>query len=94
MTLPPAASIFSTALFEKACAETDSFTSRSPWPRTFTSRLRLRTRPASFSSSGVTSVPASNRARSRTFSDQTLVRKGPIGIASFEVEPRCLPMRM
>ena len=58
------------------------------------SRFRLRTRPFSFRSSGVTSVPASKRARSRTFSDQTDVRKGPIGYASFEVEPRCLPIRM
>jgi hypothetical protein len=94
VTAPPAASIFSTALFENAWAETVSFTPRSPWPRIFTSRRRFRIKPFSSSSSGVTSLPASKRARSRTFSDQTLVRKGPIGIASFEVDPRCLPMRM
>jgi hypothetical protein len=95
VTLPPAASIFSTALFENAWAETESFTVRSPWPSTFTSERRFRIRPASLSSSGVTSVPALNLdSRSRTFTDQLWVRNGPIGIASFEVEPRCLPMRM
>ena len=32
--------------------------------------------------------------RTATFTGTVEVRKGPIGIASLEVDPRCLPRRM
>ena len=89
VTLPPAASIFSIAVFEKPCAEIASFFVSSPSPSTFTSIESLLIRPALFRASGVTSAPASKRAsRSRTLTGCVCVRNGPIGIASAEVLPR------
>ncbi len=94
-TFPPVPSIFSRALFEKLCAETVSFFVRSPWPRIFTSMRVERISRFAFNSSGVTSVPTSNtRSSSRTLTPCESVRCGPIGIASFEVEPRSFPSRM
>ena len=95
VTLPPAASIFSTAVFENPWAETVSFFVSSPSPSTFTSIESLFTSPAAFSASGVTSAPASKRlSRSRTLTGCVCVRNGPIGIASAEVFPRSLGSRM
>jgi hypothetical protein len=54
----------------------------------------LRISPARLSSSGVTSVPASKRDSAETLTGWLYVRKGPIGIASADVAPRCLPTRM
>ncbi len=94
-TLPPAASIFSTADFENPWAETESFFVSSPSPRIFTSTWSLATRPTPLSDSGVTSEPASKRlSRSRRLTGWLYVRKGPIGIASADVLPRSLPRRM
>ena len=53
---------------------------------------RVPDQPGLLSSSGVTSP--SKRSRSRTLTAETFVRCGPIGIASFEYGPRCLPRRM
>jgi hypothetical protein len=94
LTVPPAASIFSRALDDIACTVTVSAFVSSPVPRIFTSLRVVRIRPRSFSSSGVTSVPASKTSRRPTFTGCWKVRNGPIGIASLDVEPRCLPMRM
>src|SRR5919108_1097674 len=47
--------------------------------------------PASTRLSGVTSAPSSKRSRSRMLTGTVVVRCGPIGIASFEYGPRCLP---
>src|SRR4029079_1229121 len=57
--VPPAAAIFSAALPLNLCARTVSFLLMSPRASTLTPPL-LPTRPCSRSSSGVTSVPASN----------------------------------
>ena len=93
--LPPAASIFSRALAENACAVTASFFFRSPFPSTFTSVFVFLIRRFSISASRVTSAPASKtRSSSETFTGTVEVRCGPIGIASFEVAPRCLGTRM
>ena len=95
VTVPPAASIFSTADFEKPCAETDRVVVSSPRPSTLTSTESFRINPAAFSDSGVTCVPASKRcSRSATFTGWLYVRNGPIGIASAEVLPLSLPVRM
>src|SRR3954451_10901858 len=59
--VPPAAAIFSAALPLNLCALTVSFFEMSPRARIFTP-LVLATSPCSCSSSGVTSVPASNRS--------------------------------
>ena len=93
--MPPAAVIFSRALSEKACAVTDSFFVSSPWPRIFTSARVFLSRPFSTSDSRLTVSPsAKTRSRSRRFTGWVKVRNGPIGIASFDVAPRCLPTRM
>src|SRR5690606_5164787 len=63
---PPAAAIFSSAVRENLCAFTVSFTERSPSPSTFNPSFRFFTMPFSFRSSGVTTVPSSNRLRSFT----------------------------
>jgi len=44
--------------------------------------------------SGVTSAPSSKRSSALTLIGAVDVRNGPIGIASLEVAPRCLPSRM
>src|SRR5262245_55233070 len=59
--VPPAAAIFSAALPLNLCARTVSFFEMSPRARTLMLPVRP-TRPCSRSSSGVTSVPASNRS--------------------------------
>src|SRR6266536_672784 len=94
LTVPPTASIFSRALFEKACAETVSFFLSSPLPRIFTSVFVFLITPASTSASRVTSVPSSKRSSCETLTGMFEVLNGPIGIASFDVEPRCFGMRM
>ena len=43
--MPPAASIFSTAVFENVCAVTESFFVSSPSPSTLTSTESLAMRP-------------------------------------------------
>src|SRR6185369_5810556 len=60
-TVPPAAAIFSAALPLNLCARTVSFFETSPRASTLILPL-LRTRPRSRSSSGVTTVSASNRS--------------------------------
>ena len=92
--VPPASSIFSRALAEIACTRIVSFFEISPLPSSFTSIFVFLSRPFSTSDSGVTSSPASKRSRSRTLTGCVCVRNGPTGIASFDVEPRSLPMRM
>ena len=62
VTVPPAASIFSTADFENECAVTASFFVSSPSPRTLTSTDSFAISPAAFSASSVTSAPASKRS--------------------------------
>ena len=95
VTVPPAASIFSTADFENECAVTESFFVSSPSPRTFTSTESFAMSPAAFSASSVTSAPASKRSSSEpTFTGWLYVRNGPMGIASADVLPRSLPVRM
>ena len=72
-----------------------SFFVSSPLPRILTSVFVFLSTPFSTSASGVTSAPASKRASSvETFTGAVDVRCGPIGIASFEYGPRCLPRRM
>ena len=92
--MPPAASIFSRAVPEIACTRTVSFFEMSPTPSSFTSVFVFLITRFSTSVSGVTSSPASKRSRSRMFTGTVEVRNGPTGIASFDVEPRSLPMRM
>ena len=95
VTDPPAASIFSRAVFEKPCAVTASAFVSSPTPRIFTSTETLRIRRFALSVSGVTSSPASKRAsRSRRLTGWLYVRNGPIGIASADVLPRSFGSRM
>ena len=64
--MPPAASIFSFAVFENPCAEIERAFDSSPTPSTFTSTETFRISRFALSVSGVTSVPASKRSsRSR-----------------------------
>ena len=93
-TVPPAPSISSTARLENAWACTVSFVFSSPVPRILTGWRSVRTTPAAFSSSGVTSVPASNASRLRTFTGVVCVRNGPIGIDIRWFGPGSLPSRM
>jgi hypothetical protein len=93
--VPPAASIFSRAEAETPCACTVRAFVSSPTPRTFTSIRIDRISRFAFSASGVTSAPASKRSSSALrLTGCVRVMNGPIGIASFDVEPRCLPTRM
>ena len=93
--MPPAASIFSRALAEKACAETVRATVSSPRPSTLTGSRVCLSRPAATSVAGVTSAPASKRsARSSRLTISFEVRNGPIGMDFFMCGPRSLPMRM
>ena len=95
MTLPPAASIFSLAVFENPWADTASAFESSPTPSTLTSTDTLRISRFALSVSGVTSSPASKRSsRSRRLTGWLYVRNGPIGIASADVFPRSLGSRM
>ena len=95
LTVPPAASIFSFAVFEKPCALTESFFVSSPEPRILMSIFVFLISRAVTSVSGVTSAPASKRAsRSRRLTGCVEVRNGPIGIASADVLPRSLGSRM
>ena len=71
-----------------------SFFFSSPLPSSFTSVFVFLSRPRSTSDSGVTSAPSSKRSSDPTLTGAVNVRNGPIGIASFDVEPRCLPIRM
>ena len=90
-----AASTFSRALAEAAWTVMLSVFFRSPWPSSFTSVRVFLIRPFSTSASSVTSAPASKRSSSAaTFTGCVEVRCGPIGIASAEYGPRCLPSRM
>jgi hypothetical protein len=93
-TDPPAPSIFSRALADTAWTTTVSFVPSSPLPSTLTSLRSDRISPRSLSSSGVTSVPASKTSSAATLTGCEYVRNGPIGIASLDVDPRCLPIRM
>jgi hypothetical protein len=92
--VPPAASTFSRAVAEIACTRTVSFFFSSPFPSSFTSVFVFLITPRSTSVSGVTSAPSSNASSAPTLTGTVEVRNGPIGIASFDVEPRCLPRRM
>ena len=92
--MPPAASIFSRAVAEIPWTRTVSFIVTSPTPSSFTSVFVFLISRLATSVSGVTSSPASKRTRSRTFTGTVEVRNGPTGIASFDVEPRSLPIRM
>ena len=92
--MPPAASTFSRAEAEMAWTRTVSFFVSSPSPSSLTSIFVFLSRPFSTSVSGVTSAPASKRSRSRTLIGCVYVRNGPIGIASADVLPRSLPIRM
>src|SRR5439155_1580633 len=90
VTDPPAASIFSRALAETACATTVSFVLSSPLPRIFTSCRVVRMTPTCLSNSGVTSVPASNRSSAETLTGCEYVRNGPIRPSpSARSVPRC-----
>ena len=77
-----------------ACTRIVSFFETSPLPSSLTSVFVFLIRPFSTSDSGVTTSPASKRSRSRRLIGCVYVRNGPTGIASFDVEPRSLPMRM
>jgi hypothetical protein len=94
MSVPPAASTFSRAVADAACTVMVSFFESSPTPSSFTSLRIERMRPFAFSDSGVTSSPASKRSRSRRFTGWVYVRNGPTGIASLDVLPRSLAVRM
>jgi hypothetical protein len=93
-TVPPAFSTFSRAVAEIACTRTVSFLSRSPFPSSLTSVFVFFSSPFSTRLSGVTSAPSSKRSSALTLIGAVDVRNGPIGIASLEVAPRCLPRRM
>ncbi len=93
-TVPPAASIFSRAVAEMRWTRTVSFSVTSPSPSSLMSVFVFLISPFSTSVSGVTSSPAAKRVRSRTLTGTVEVRNGPTGIASFDVEPRSLPIRM
>src|SRR3712207_1733885 len=60
--LPPAASIFSLADFEKACALTVTARPISPSPRILTKSAFLRTRPTARSTSGVLAAALDDKA--------------------------------
>src|SRR5215218_551217 len=93
--VPPAASIFWRADFEKPWAWTVSALLSSPWPSTFTGTARRVARPAVRSDSGVTSAPASKRSsRSRRFTGWLWVRNRSNGIDFFIVGPRSFLSRM
>src|SRR5919107_1264651 len=93
--VPPAASIFSRAVFENACACTVSAFDMSPWPRILTGTSRRVARFFSRRESGVTSDPLSNRAsRSRRFTGCVWVRNFSNGIDFFMCGPRSLRIRM
>ena len=95
VSVPPADSTFSRALAEAPCTVMASFFVSSPTPRSLTSLRSDRIRPFALSDSGVTSSPVSKRAsRSRRLTGCVYVRNGPIGIASFDVLPRSLAVRM
>src|SRR5690625_922752 len=66
--LPPAASIFAAAALLKAWARTVSGRVSSPPPNTLIPSLALRITRVSSNNSGVTTVSASNRSSSDTFS--------------------------
>ena len=92
--MPPAASTFSRALFEAAWTVIVSFFVSSPSPSSLTSRRVFLIRPAcgerlrGHLGAGLEAVEVAD------VQAQTFVRNGPIGIASFDVEPRSLPIRM
>ena len=92
--MPPAASTFSRAVCDAACTVIVSFLVSSPEPSSFTSLRTDRIRRFAFSVSGVTSSPASKRSRSRTLTPWVKVRNGPTGIASADVFPRSLAVRI
>ena len=92
--MPPAASIFARAAEDTPWRRTVKPKSISPLPRSFTSIFVFLMSRFSTSYSGVTTSPASKRSRSRTFTGTVRVRKGPTGIASLDVPPRSLPIRM
>src|SRR5215218_4680616 len=93
--VPPAASIFSRAVFEKPWACTVSAFEISPWPRIFTGTSRRVARFFSRRASGVTSDPLSKRAsRSRRFTGWVCVRNFSNGIDFFMCGPRSLRIRM
>ena len=93
--MPPEASTFSRAVAEAPCTVICSFFVSSPTPSNLTSLRSVRIRPFALSDSGVTSSPASKRAsRSRRLTGCVYVRNGPIGIASADVLPRSLAVRM
>src|SRR5215213_898836 len=93
--VPPAASIFSRAVFEKAWACTVSAFEISPWPRILTGTSRRVARFFSRRESGVTSDPLSKRAsRSRRLTGWVWVRNFSNGIDFFMCGPRSLRIRM
>src|SRR5436305_1745619 len=93
--VPPAASIFSRAVFEKACAWTVSFFFSSPWPRILTGTSLRVARRLSARAPGLTSAPSSKRAsRSARFTGCVWVRKASNGIDFFMCGPRSLRIRM
>src|SRR5918992_511156 len=93
--VPPAASIFSRAVFEKPWACTVRAFVSSPSPSTLTGTARRVARPASRRESGVTSAPLSKRAsRSRRFTGWVRVRNFSNGIDFFIVGPLSLRIRM
>src|SRR5215213_7241341 len=93
--VPPAASIFSRAVFEKAWACTVSAFERSPWPRILTATSRRVAVFFSRRESGVTSDPLSKRAsRSRRLTAWVFVRNFSNGIDFFMCGPRSLRIRM
>src|SRR6185436_17864994 len=93
--VPPAASIFSRAVFEKPWACTVSAFDSSPWPRILTGTSRRVARFFSRRESGVTSDPASKRvSRSRRLTGWVCVRNFSNGIDFFMCGPRSLRIRM
>ena len=71
--LPPAAAIFSAALPLNLCARTVSALPISPRAEHLHAACAPPTRPCSRSSSGVTTVPASNRSRERVEVDDLVL---------------------
>src|SRR4051794_23354047 len=93
--LPPAASIFWRADFEKACARTVSAYDSSPSPSTLTGIPLRVARPLRRRLSGVTSAPLSKRcSRSVRLTGWVRLRNCSNGIDFFMVGPRSLRMRM
>src|SRR5690349_11413578 len=74
--LPPAFSIFSTALFENLCAWTVSFLVSSPSPSTLSTSKRPRRMRLPLSEAALTSAPASKTSRSPTFTFTTTSASG------------------